>query len=219
MHGLHSFLTIARVLAIFILSKRKNVSVRYRTPGKISLRIDFDRLPPDVRQCDVQDSGAVTILDAYFSAARITSTRMCSARERISRMDFIKFALAIIASGIGSSATDWFFTGVLFHDRYDAHPEVWRSPGGAAETRAVILSVTLSFCTCAAFVLSAWTFNITGFGPTLLFAFCIWLCGSLPLVVTNSFFIKLHPLIVLSNSIGWLVKLSLAAIATVLFVD
>lgn len=134
-------------------------------------------------------------------------------------MDFIKFALAIIAAGVGSSATDWFFTGVLFHDRYDAHPEVWRSQGGAAETRAVILSVTMSFCTCAAFVLSARAFDISGFGGTLLFALCIWLCGSLPLLVTNAFFIKLHPLIVLSNSLGWLVKLSIAAIATVLFVD
>ena len=34
--------------------------------------------------------------------------------------------LVVVLSAILASFTDWFFMGVLFHDRYDIHPEVWR---------------------------------------------------------------------------------------------
>jgi len=44
-------------------------------------------------------------------------------------------------------------------------------------------------------------------------AIAVWLVGSLPLVLTNAAFMKLHRMFVASYAIGWLVKLAIAAIA------
>jgi hypothetical protein len=41
----------------------------------------------------------------------------------------------------------------------------------------------------------------------------MWIIAPLPLMITNALFIKLHPLNVVANSLGWLVKLLLAGAA------
>jgi hypothetical protein len=42
-------------------------------------------------------------------------------------------ALAILLSGLAASMTDWFFFGVLFHDKCLVYPEIWRQgPGGGS---------------------------------------------------------------------------------------
>jgi hypothetical protein len=51
---------------------------------------------------------------------------------------------------------------------------------------------------------------------TFKMAFAIWLMCPLPLIVTNALFMKLQPMIAAAHALGWLVKLSLAALAVVL---
>jgi hypothetical protein len=33
---------------------------------------------------------------------------------------------ATVVAGVLGSFTDWLFMGVLFHDAYNRHPEIWR---------------------------------------------------------------------------------------------
>jgi hypothetical protein len=55
-------------------------------------------------------------------------------------MNIAHFAGAVLAATIVSSFTDWFFFGVLFHSRYQAYPEVWRSEfSGNKEWNAIMI--------------------------------------------------------------------------------
>jgi hypothetical protein len=121
-------------------------------------------------------------------------------------------ALAILLSGLAVSMTDWFFFGVLFHDKYLAYPEIWRqAPGG--EGKAVIWSILLGFVTCGAFVLVCSAFHVRGYAAATGVAVAVWLMAPLPIVITNALFIKLHPLMVVAHALGWLAKLLVAAAA------
>jgi hypothetical protein len=121
-------------------------------------------------------------------------------------------ALAILLSGLAVSMTDWFFFGVLFHDKYLAHPEIWR-PGPGGEGKAVVWSILLGFVTCGAFVVACSSFQVRGYAAAAGFAVAIWAIVPLPLLITNALFIKLHPLTVVAHALGWLVKLLVAAAA------
>jgi Protein of unknown function (DUF1761) len=123
------------------------------------------------------------------------------------------FLLAILAASVASSFTDWLFAGVLFHDKYFAHPEVWRKELRQDDTGAITWSMILGLLTSAAFMATCVAFNIHGYRSTLEFAALVWLMVPLPLTITNALFIKLHPLIVVSHSLGWLAKLAVAALA------
>ncbi len=122
--------------------------------------------------------------------------------------------LAILVAAVVTSLTDWFFMGILFHERYKRFPEVWRRPaGGAGETQAIVWSTVIGLVTCAAFIFACAIFHLAGYCAPLKLAVLAWLIGPLPLTITNAFFIKLDPLIVASHSLGWLVKLAVAALA------
>ena len=121
--------------------------------------------------------------------------------------------VAVVLSGILVSFVDWIFSGVLFHERYTAHPEIWRRPSGP-ETPAIIGSTLLGFVTCGAFVIASPSFHLGGFRQNLEFAVAIWLIAPLPLLISNALWIKMHPLIVLSHSLGWLAKLCVVAAIT-----
>ena len=121
------------------------------------------------------------------------------------------YLLAVLVTGVISSFTDWFFGGILFHGKYLAHPEVWRQTGGRSETPAVAWSIVLGFLTAAAFMAISVILDVHGYGPLLALAGLSWLMVPVPLLITNALFIKLHPLIVVSHSLGWLAKLAVAA--------
>jgi hypothetical protein len=131
-------------------------------------------------------------------------------------MEWGKLGLVVLMSGLASSMTDWFFSGILFHDKYNAYPEVWRTSIGQGETKAITSSIALSFFACASFAFGLKFFAITGLDKMLLFAVVVWTAGQLPSVVTNALFMKLHPLVVVSTALGWLVKLALVAVAAAL---
>lgn len=132
-------------------------------------------------------------------------------------MSWIRFALAILAGGILSSLTDWLFMGDLLYKRNNKHPEIWRYPGGKGESKAIACSSPFPFLTCAVFALVTSEFHVRSLDAGLRLAFEIWLIGPLPLILTNSLFMKVQPMIAMAHSLGWLVKLSVAAGAAILF--
>jgi len=132
-------------------------------------------------------------------------------------MNWIRFGLAVLAGGILSSLSDWLFMGDLLYKRNNKYPEIWRYPGGKGESKAIWWSSPFPFLTCAVFALVCNEFHLHSLGAALKVAFEIWLIGPLPLVLTNSLFMKVQPTIAIAHSLGWLVKLGVAAGAAILF--
>ncbi|HJR10406.1 MAG TPA: DUF1761 domain-containing protein [Rhodanobacteraceae bacterium] len=118
------------------------------------------------------------------------------------------YVLAVVIATIACSLTDWLFMGVLFHERYKQHPEVWRTAvATGSDSKAVAWSMLLTVVTCMAFVYVTGAFVLPGFSRALAVTVIVWLAIPVPLLVTNSLFIKLHPLVVASHCLGWLAKL------------
>ena len=129
-------------------------------------------------------------------------------------MSIGRLAIALLASGFAVSMTDWFFGGVLFHERYLAYPEVWRRRAGQpGEGQAIAWAILLGFVTCVIFIITCLWLGIHGYAASMKLAGAVWLIAPLPLLITNALFIKLHPLNVVANALGWLVKLLIAAAA------
>jgi hypothetical protein len=131
-------------------------------------------------------------------------------------MNWIRVALTVFAGGFVASLTDWLFMGDWLYKRYNQYPEIWRYPHGQGEMKAIARSAPLPFVTCAVFTLLCARLNLHSYSATLKFALALWLVGPLPLLITNALFIKLHSAITASYSLGWLVKLVLAAVAVTL---
>lgn len=130
-------------------------------------------------------------------------------------MDWRIFAASILGAVLGSLA-DWLFAGVLFHDRYQRHPEVWRT--GTSETIRIGAAQLLCLLTSVAFVALAEMLGLGDLKGALKLAAMIWLIAPLPLLVTNALFIKINPLVTASHAAGWLVKLLLIAAATAIII-
>ena len=126
-------------------------------------------------------------------------------------MNWLHFAVASVAAGLAVSLTDWIFTGVLFHGKYFAYPEIWRKRN--SEVPVIACSTVLGFVTCAAFIGACIAAGFNGYRPALGLAGLGWLAAPVPLLVTNALYIKIHPLVVCSHALGWLVRLVLAALA------
>jgi len=131
-------------------------------------------------------------------------------------MPWGRMALAILASSIVSSMTDWLFMGDWLYKRYDRNPEIWRYQGGQGENKAILWSSLLPFVTCAVFILVCARLHLNSYSATLKLAVAIWLIGPLPLTIVNALWIKLSPAIATSHALGWLVKLGIAALAVTL---
>ena len=124
-------------------------------------------------------------------------------------MNWTRFAEIVIVSGVLSSLTDWFFAGDWIHRRF-TYPEIWRK---SVEGRAIALTSPLPFLTCAVFAYAASRLGLHTVPAALKLAVAVWFIGPLPLILTNAAFIKLHRVFVVSFALGWLVKLSIVAVA------
>lgn len=103
--------------------------------------------------------------------------------------------------------------GILFHSKYLEYPEVWRLSRQQGESKSVVFSILLGFVTALAFAAMCWQFGFQSYASTLRLAFGVWLVAAFPLILAYGLWIRLHPLVVASHSIGWLVRLCLAACA------
>jgi hypothetical protein len=130
-------------------------------------------------------------------------------------MNWTRFGLTVLAAGVVSSLTDWFFMGDLLYRRYNKYPEIWRHPGGQGETKAIAWSSPLPFLTCAVFAFLCVELGLHSYIATLKLALGAWLIGPLPLIISIALFLKLQPAIAMAYSLGWLVKLVVAAAAVV----
>lgn len=129
-------------------------------------------------------------------------------------MSLVHYVLAVVVAAVVCSLTDWLFMGVLFHKRYKQHPEIWRSSVVAgSDSKAVAWSMLLTVVTCTAFIYVTGAFVLPGLSRALAVTVGIWLAIPVPLLVTNSLFIKLHPLVAVSHCLGWLAKLLICCLS------
>jgi hypothetical protein len=131
-------------------------------------------------------------------------------------MNWTRVALAVLAGGFVASLTHWLFMGDWLYKRYDQYPEIWQYPHGQGEMKAIAWSALLPFLTCAVFTLLCARLNLHSYSATLKLGLAIWLVGPLPQLIANALFIKLHFAITATYSLGWLVKLVVAAVAVTL---
>jgi hypothetical protein len=133
-------------------------------------------------------------------------------------MEWGRLGLAVLVAAVGTSLADWLFFGVLFHEKYKAFPEVWRRPqGGAGEGKAIGLSAAIGLMTPVVFVVLCSVLRLQRLDEAAGLAVACWLAACVPLLVGNYLFVKLHPLILVSHTLGWLVKFLIAAVAVALF--
>jgi hypothetical protein len=122
------------------------------------------------------------------------------------------FWAAAVAGLVVASLADWIFAGVLFHDRYLRHPEVWRTPG--QNIRGIIVAQALTIPTVLGTIALLELTGSATIGPALIVATLVWGVAAAPATIVNGVFIKLDPAVVAAHTIGWLVKLlGVAAVA------
>ena len=129
-------------------------------------------------------------------------------------MDFATIAAVVVSAAL-VSLTDWYFGGILFHDKYMAYPEVWRPR--ESNRYAIIAAQGLGLLSAFAFVVMSVKLGMTDFSESFTLAFYIWLMGPVPIYLTNFAFMKLHWMIVAGQLAGWLVKLLIMALVTAAF--
>ena len=112
---------------------------------------------------------------------------------------------AVLLGAFFGSLADWLFAGILFHDLYGRHPEVWRQ--GKSERGRIVAAQALSLLTAAGFVALAAKLGQTDLRGALKLAAMIWLIAPLPLLVANAMSIKIDHRVTASHAVGWLVRL------------
>jgi hypothetical protein len=122
--------------------------------------------------------------------------------------------VAVLAAGTVASFTDWLFMGVLFHDRYNAHPEIWW-PGirEGKDRKGIIWATVLGYFSAAALIALCALAGVHGIVSALVLVTLAWAAGPLLVLVVNGFFIKLDPLITVAHSAGYLARFLLAGLA------
>lgn len=125
------------------------------------------------------------------------------------KADALHIAAAVVAGGLLGSLADWLFAGVLFHSRYQRHPDTWRA--GRNERGRIVAAQALSLVTSAGLVMLSLRLGQTDLRGVAKLAAMIWLIGPLPLLVANHLFIRIDPLVTASHAAGWLAKLLLTA--------
>jgi hypothetical protein len=119
--------------------------------------------------------------------------------------------MAVVASGVGTSFTDWFFMGVLFRRHNLATPEVWRLKPGQSETRSIVVSTFFGAISCAAFIyLCIWAGTLTLKGA-LCTAVIAWVAAPTIVILNNVIWTKMHPFVGLSHALGWLARFVVTA--------
>jgi hypothetical protein len=120
--------------------------------------------------------------------------------------------IAVVIGLVLASVADWLFAGVLFHDRYQTYPEIWRFQD--ANPKALMAAQALTVPTVVGMdILTDWT-GMTSLPHALTVAFLVWACASAPPIIINGIYIKIDWRVTASHCAGWFVKLALAAAAT-----
>jgi hypothetical protein len=129
----------------------------------------------------------------------------------------LRFWVAVGAGLVLANLIDWLFAGVLFHQRYQTYPEVWRING--ANPRALIGSQVMTLPTVFGLVgLMLWSGQTTFAGAVCLGGL-VFVIAAAPPIIANGLFIKIDRMVVISHTVGWLVKLVVVAGAASLILN
>lgn len=127
-------------------------------------------------------------------------------------MEAWHYVLALAVASVATSFSDWYFMGVLFHDRYLVYPEVWRHSGDQrGESLAIAWSTLTGVLSAGAFLWLAVRLGVATDVRVFFLAGGIWLAGPVPLLLTQAAFIKIHFLNTVAVLLGWLVRFALFA--------
>jgi hypothetical protein len=126
-----------------------------------------------------------------------------------------KFILVVVIASLVTSFTDWLFMGVLFHDKYLATPEIWRSAGATGEPRLIVYSQLIGVISCAAFTFLCMRGGLLTIPKSLGAAGLVWLAGPVVVLAQMVIWTKLHPLIGVSQSLGWLARFAITGLLAV----
>jgi len=121
---------------------------------------------------------------------------------------------AVLAAGILGSLTDWLFMGVLFHDAYNVHPEVWR-PGirDGKDKGAIIWASVLGFIISAGVIALCAVAGVSGIWSGLSVALLAWIAGPPAVIIIINMFVKIDNKITIAHCLGYLVRMLIAGAA------
>ena len=121
---------------------------------------------------------------------------------------------AVLAAGILGSFTDWLFMGVLFHDAYNVHPEVWR-PGirDGKDKGAIIWASVLGFIISAGVIALCAVAGVSGIWSGLGVALLAWIAGPPVVIIVNNMFVKIDAKVTAAHCLGYLARMLIAGAA------
>lgn len=121
--------------------------------------------------------------------------------------------VAVFAAGTIATFTDWYFMGVLFHDRYQRYPETWWPRDKATETMPIIYSSALGYVTAAAVIALCAMAGVDDIWSGIKVAFLAWLAGSLVQVATTHIWVRIDASVSVAHALGYLARFLIAGIA------
>jgi hypothetical protein len=128
-------------------------------------------------------------------------------------MNYAHILFAFTASAILASFTDWYFFGVLFHDRYQTTPGVWKKYKNKKDEMSSIMICQGYFTmTSLLFVIGCSWLGLTALPALLTAAMGIWIMVPVPLLLSNAVYIPMDRRIVFSHSLGWLARFLVTAL-------
>lgn len=128
-------------------------------------------------------------------------------------MDWLHILIAFLASAIVASFTDWYFFGVLFHNRYGRTPGVWkRYKDRKDEMMSIAASQAIMAVSSFVFIIACAHLGLVTMTTSILAALAVWVMIPVPLLATNAIFIPMDRMIVVSHSLGWLARLIITAL-------
>jgi len=133
-------------------------------------------------------------------------------------MNWIHIAEASVLAIILASFTDWYFFGILFHNRYHSTPGVWKQyKDKKDEMRSISISMLYQSITSVVFIIACSYLQVNTLVPAMIAALVVWVMVPLPLLLSYGVFIRMDRLIIVSHSLGWLARLLITAACISLF--
>jgi hypothetical protein len=120
--------------------------------------------------------------------------------------------VAVFAAGTVASFTDWYFFGVLFHDRYFMYPETWW-PRERSNTTPIIYSTALGYITAAAVMALCAMAGVDGIWSGIKVAVVAWLSGAFVQVATTHIWIRIDLRVTIAHALGYLARFLIAGVA------
>ncbi len=119
---------------------------------------------------------------------------------------------AVFAAGTIATFTDWYFMGVLFHDRYQLYPETWW-PRQQGETMPILYSSALGYVTAAAVIALCAMAGVDSVWSGIKVGFLAWLAGSFVQVATTHIWVRIDLRVSIAHALGYLARFLIAGVA------